>query len=163
MAYATFDDVISRYRPIQTMIGTGTNDVTTVDVTSIYVAGAEGIVNAYLGAKYAVPLQTEPIITKITADIAIHDMLADRASRVPEIAGVRYTNATSLLGMLRDGEMVLTSSQTLITSGDQEAYSSTSSYHPTFSPVLDPLDQQVDDAWVDADKTERNLSTNSWC
>ena len=47
------------------------------------------------------------------------------------------------------------SSADLITSGDQEAFSSTQDYHPVFSPVLDPIDQRVDKDHVDAAKDIR--------
>ena len=49
MAYATIDDVFSRYAPINTMVGTGANDVTSVEVSSIFIADAESFMNAYLG------------------------------------------------------------------------------------------------------------------
>ncbi len=154
-AYASIDDVIKRYNPLLTMIGSADNDVSSADVSSIYIADASGIVNAYLGAKYVTPLAVEPLITALTSDIAIYKMLEDRTSRVPEIAEKRYTNATSILGMLRDGKMVLGNSQTVVTSGDWEAFSSTASYHPVFSSVLDPIDQRADHNQVDADRAER--------
>lgn len=153
--YASFADVIKRYNPLTTMIGSGDTEVTTADISSIYIADAMGIVNAYLGAKYTVPLAVEPLITALTADLAIYKVLEDRASRVPDIAEKRYTNATSILGMLRDGKMVLSSSQTIIASGDWEAFSSTASYHPVFSSVLDPVDQKADRNQITADRDER--------
>lgn len=134
MSYATFSDVLGRYNPLVTMIGTTAPDVTTADIASLYIADAEGLIDAYLGAKYVTPLATEPLITRLAADLAIYKLLEDRASRVPEIAEKRYTDACSILGMLRDGKMVLTSaSQSIITSGDWEAFSATSDFHPVFS------------------------------
>lgn len=157
-AYATFDDVIKRYNPLTTMIGSGETEVSTVDISSIYVADAEGLVNAYLGAKYSTPLNMpEPLITRLAADIAIYKVLEDRASRVPEIAANRYTDACSILGMLRDGKMVLTNSQTDITSGgDWEAFGTTAEYHPVFSPVLRDVDQRADRDQITADRDERS-------
>jgi phage gp36-like protein len=154
-AYATYDDVIKRYNPLTTMVGTGATDVTCADIASIYIADAMSIVDAYLGARYVTPLAVEPILTSLAADIAIYKVLEDRASRVPDIAEKRYTNATSILGMLRDGKMVLSAAQSVITTGDEEAFSSTASYHPVFSPVLDPVDQKADHHQIDDDRTER--------
>jgi phage gp36-like protein len=54
--YATIDDVFGRYKPINTMVGIGSYDVTSVQVSSIFVADAESFVDAYLGARYEVPL-----------------------------------------------------------------------------------------------------------
>jgi phage gp36-like protein len=155
MPYAAFDDVIKRYNPITTMIGSGSTDVATVDVSSIYIADAEGIINAYLGAKYAVPLQIEPMVTMLASDISIYKMLEDRASRVPEIAEKRYTRALDLLAMLRDGKMTLSSSQTQISSGDWEAFATTMDYHPVFSPVLNEIDQRADLDQIQAERSER--------
>ena len=159
MPYATAADVLSRYNPLYTMIGTAAPDVTTVDIASIYIADAEGFMNAYIRGRYQAPLQAEPLITQLASDLAVYKILEDRASRVPEIAEKRYTNATSILGMLRDGKMILSSSQTIISSGDWEAFSSTASYHPVFSPVLDPIDQKVDKSYVTA---ERDLRINDY-
>lgn len=154
-AYATYDDVIKRYNPLVTMIGTVAPDVTSIDIASIYIADAEGLINAYLGAKYSVPLSVEPLITRLASDLAIYKVLEDRTSRVPEIAANRYTDACSILGMLRDGKMVLSSSQTIVESGDWEAFSSTASFHPVFSPVLRDVDQRADHNQIDEDRNER--------
>jgi len=51
--------------------------------------------------------------------------------------------------------MVLGNSQSIITSGDFEAFSSTSSYHPVFSPVLRDVDQRADHNQIDADREQR--------
>lgn len=124
MPYATCDDVLRRYSPMKTMIGVGTLDVSTVDIASVYIADGESIVNGYLAKRYIIPLTVEPLVTDLTADIAIYRVLSDKAARVPDFMEKRYTNATSILAMLRDGEMVLTvSSQTVNSGGDQEAWS----------------------------------------
>lgn len=124
MAYATCDDVLRRYSPLKTMIGVGTLDVSTIDIASIYIADGESIVNGYLAKKYIVPLTVEPLVTDLTSDIAIFRILSDKAPRVPDFMATRYTNATSMLAMLRDGEMVLTaSSQSVNSGGDEEAWS----------------------------------------
>lgn len=135
MAYATTDDVFKRYPPISTMVGTQAFEVTTVDVASIYIQDAESYINAYLAPRYMIPLGTEPLITQLAADIALYRLIEDRAPRVPDIAVKRWTNAASLLEMLRDGKMWLLSSSTQVTSGgDQDAWSSSQDTPPIFMP-----------------------------
>lgn len=124
MPYATFNDVVKRYNPISQLIGVGSYSVSTQDITSIYIADAESIINAYLASRYAIPLNPEPLITDLASDIAIYRVLSDRAPRVPDFMQKRYDQAIALLTSLNSGNIQLTaSSQTLITSGDQEAWS----------------------------------------
>lgn len=122
--YSTFDDVTKRYNPILQLIGTGSLQVTTDDVSSVYIRDAMSIVDGYLAPRYIVPLNPEPLLTDLTSDIAIYRMLEERLLRVPDAFITRYTNAMSILGMLRDGYMQLTGSSVQITSGgDQDAWS----------------------------------------
>lgn len=115
--YATCDDVIRRYKPIVSMIGTNTFDVTTVDIASVYIADGESIINAYLSRRYIVPLTPEPILTDLCSDIAIYRLLSDKAPRIPDYMEKRYLNCMSMLSMLRDGGMDLTISSQQVDSG----------------------------------------------
>lgn len=160
MAYATINDVFARF-PIDSLVGSGGNNVTSIEISSVYISDAEGVVNAFLAKKYVIPVTAEPIVTHITADLAIFNMLAERTGRVPQVMQARYDRAMKYLEALRDGEMILNpSSQTANNSGDEFAWSTTMDYHPTFSPVLDELDQAVDSDWVTADKDERSADTD---
>lgn len=164
MSYATYPDVFVRFPPIKTMVGTGTNDVATLDVSSVYCAAAEGIVNSYLANRYAIPLTTDPLITKITADLAIYDLGIDKMPRIPEYLQARYDRAIKLLEQLRAGELNLNpASQTLVTTGDNEAWSSAGSYHNIFSPVLKDIDQHEDADQVLADINARGSDVNCLC
>lgn len=155
MAYATISDIFARF-PISTLVGTGESEVSSIEVSSTYIADAEAVVDGYLGAKYSTPLVSTPLVRHITSDLAIFNMLAERSGRVPQAAQTRFDRAEKYLELLRDGKMVLNSaSQTLITSGDQFAWSNTGSYHQTFSPVLDELDQRVDKTWIEDAKDVR--------
>jgi hypothetical protein len=157
MPYAGFDDVFKRFPAIKTMVGTGVSDVETLDVASVYVAGAEGVVDAYLASRYVVPLATSPLITKITCDIAIYDLGVDRMPRIPEWMQKRYDMSIQLLEKLRDGDMLLNpQSYTTVTTGDNEAWSSTASYHPVFSPVLKDIEQSEDRDFVDYERDARS-------
>lgn len=138
MAYATSDDVIRRYKPILTMLGTGTLDITTVDIASVYVQDGESIINAFLSRRYVIPLTTEPLLTDLASDIAIYRILSDKAPRIPDFMEKRYTNAMSLLTMIRDGQMDLNLSSQSVNSGggDQYAWSNVLDGNgPVFAPA----------------------------
>jgi phage gp36-like protein len=158
MAYATIDDVFSRYKPIRTMVGVSSFEVASLDVSSIFIFDAEAMVDAYVGVKYATPISpVGGLITKITSDLAIFAMLADKHTNVPDIMTERYDRSIELLKMIRDGEMTLGSSVSVATGGDDEAFSTTEDYHPVFSPVLDELDQKVD---IDRVNDEKDIRAN---
>lgn len=156
MAYATISDVFNRYKPIGSMVGTGTLDITSDDVASVFIADAESFMNAFLAARYITPVTTEPMITMIASDFAIANMMFEKLPQIPDFIQGRYDRALSYLEQLRDGNMLLTSSNVLVTSGDSEAWSSTGSYHPVFSPVLDELDQAADRDYIDAERDGRS-------
>lgn len=125
MTYATADDVFRRYPPIESVVGSGDMLVNTSDISSVYIADAEGYVNAFLRGRYQTPLVAEPIITQVTVDIAIYRLVEDHAPRIPDMAEKRMVAANSLLYMLQSGVMQLDpASQTLVSSGgDQEVWS----------------------------------------
>ena len=156
MSYASIDDIFKRYKPIATLVGSEGGQVASLDVMSIFVSDAESFVDAHLSRRYVVPLNPVPsMVTQIASDLAIFNMLVEKLPEVPDFFQPRYDRSMETLRMLRDGKMDLTS-QTIVTTGDQEAWSSTQTYHPVFSPVLDPLDQAVDKDQVDSDKDDRS-------
>jgi len=155
MPYATIADVFARYRPIKTVVGSSDTNITSVDVSSIYIRDQESIVDAYLSRRYTTPLDPiPPVITHIASDLTIFHMLVEKLPEVPDFMQSRYDRSIKLLEMFRDGEMDVQSA-TLVSTGDQEAWSSTQNYHPVFNPVLDPVDQKVDKDQVDAAKDDR--------
>lgn len=152
MAYATIDDVFSRYPPIATMVGTGENDVTSVEISSVYIADAESIINMYLARLYVVPVYPEAAITMIACDLAISNMLFEKLGKLPQFIQPRYDRANSMLEKLSSGSLILTSNSTSdVTSGDNYAWSTTENYHPIFSPVLGELNQTADQTYIDAE------------
>lgn len=168
MAYATINDVFTRYKPIASMVGTGSVDVTSQDVSSIFIQDAESFINAHLAARYDVPVTTEPVITQITADLAIFHMMAEKMTRVPDFMQERYNRSISILDKLTDGKMLLVASGTTrVTTGDSEAWSPTGDFHPVFHPVLDPLDQAADRDYINEGRDERSgdgpLGSDSDC
>lgn len=158
--YATIDDVFGRF-PIDTLVGSGGNAVTSVEVSSVFISDAQAIVDAHLSLRYVTPVVAEPIITHITADLAIFSMLAERTGRVPQVMQSRYDRSMSYLIALRDGKMNLNpNSQTFNSSGEQFAWSTTQDYHPVFSPVLGELDQAADIDWINQDNTDRDADSD---
>jgi phage gp36-like protein len=155
MSYATIDNVINRYKPIQTMIGVGSYQVTSAEVASSFIADAESFIDAYLAARYVVPVPATPLVTQLASDLAVFNMAVEKLPEVPDFMQARYDRCLKTLEMLRDGKMFL-SSATVTTSGDQEAWSTTQDYHPVFSPVLDPIDQAADIDRVEADQDARS-------
>lgn len=154
--YATIDDVFSRYPPISTMVGTGANDVTSAEVSSIYIADAQSFMDTHLAKRYNVPVAAEPFITQIATDLAISNMLFEKLGELPNFIQPRYDRCMSYLEKLAAGDLILTSnSTTLVSTGDSFAWSSTGSYHSIFSPVLGELDQAVDQDYIDAEKNAR--------
>ena len=156
MAYATIDDIFSRYKPIRTMVGASSFEVASLDVSSIFIFDAESLVDAYVGIKYEVPISpVSGLVTQITSDLALFAMLAEKHINVPDSMQARYDRSISLLEMIRDSKMTLGSSVSVNAGGDEEAFSPTQDFHSVFSPVLDELDQAVDIDWVDSARDER--------
>lgn len=158
MPYATLDDVIIQYKPIQTMIGASSSDVSSVEVASVYIARAESYVDAWLARRYVTPLNvTPPLITQITADLSIFNMLAEKLAVIPEFMDKRKARCDDMLKMLAEGVLILPSSVSVVASqGDNFAWSPNMDYHPIFSPVINELDQTPDMDRVNADLDERS-------
>jgi phage gp36-like protein len=138
------------------MVGTGTNDVTSLEVSSIFIYDAESFVNAHLAKRYQTPVASEPIVTMITADLAIANMMFEKLGEIPNFIQPRYDRAMMMLEKLANGDLLLTSNSTsIVTTGDNFAWSTNINYHSIFSPVLDELDQAADKDQITADKDER--------
>ena len=68
-----------------------------------------------------------------------------------------FARIEDAVAAVRDGKMILSQDQVpLETGGNEFAWSSTGSFHPTFSPVLGELDQRVDSDFVDAERDGRS-------
>ena len=165
MSYATIDDVFKRYKPIRTLVGSEDTQVTSIEVSSIFISDAESLIDAILAKRYTVPLAVYPAyITQMAADIAIFNILTDHLPGKPDFFQPRYDRAMNMLMMINSGDLVVASA-TIVTSGDQEAWSTTQDYHPAFSPVIEPEDQTVDKDRVDADLDQRtdDIGANDNC
>jgi len=157
-AYTDIDTVFAKFPAIETAVGTGEFEIASLDVTSVFINQASGLVDAYLSTRYEVPFNVasiHPMVTRITTDIAICDMVRDRLPQTPEWIVSRCEDAMRMLEALRDGKMNLPGLTLANTTGDQEVWSTVDGYHPVFSPVLDPLEQAVDVDRVDYDEDQR--------
>lgn len=157
MAYADITDIFVRYNPIKGMVGTNSNDIASADITSRFIPDASGVVDAYIGARYVTPLSdpVPQIITQVTADLSIFNLCAEKLPRQPDFMQARYDRALSTLTALRDGKMVLGSSVTAVTTGDNEAWSPDMGFHPTFSPTLRDVNQKADSDQQQAEIDDR--------
>ena len=157
MPYATISDVFARYKPLSTMVGNNSYDVSSKQVSSAFIADAEGFVDAYISARYVTPLTAPvpPLIRQITADIAIFNMVVEKMPNVPDFMQPRYDRNMEILKMLRDGDMLLPTSSTMVSTGDQEVWSNNQDFHSIFSPVLTELDQAADDDQVRKERDDR--------
>lgn len=155
MSYATLHDVVKGYKPVENIIGNLPQQISSSEVCSLFILRQESIIDAYLARRYAVPLNPVPaLINQVASDLSLFAMLAEKNPEVPDFLQPRYDRSIKILEMLRDGEMDLTS-QTLVSTGDSEAWSSTQDFHPIFDPSLDAIDQRVDKDQVDDAKADR--------
>lgn len=136
--YATVDQVLAAYNPLKTMLGTSTTDITTLDINSFFIPNAQAYIDAFVAKRYVVPLAADAMITMLTCDIAAYKICQDRAPRIPDFLKDRWLSANSILGMIRDGEMIITGSNEVVSSGgDQYAWSSVldNPLGPAFRPI----------------------------
>lgn len=148
MAYSSCDQVLRSYVPLTTMIGTNTTDVSTNDIASLWIAGAEALINAFIASKWVVPVtMPEPLITRLCNDITVYDILKDKQPRIPDFLQSRYDRALDILKMIRDGDMVLTGSNVVVSSGgDNFAWSNVLSHPPVFVNV-EAYSHDVNSCW----------------
>ncbi len=160
MAYADLSDVLVRYRPVSSMIGSGAYDTTSSEVASIYIAQTEAYIDARLGQRFVVPFDApvNPIITQIAADLAIFFLLAEKMPSVPDFMDRRRQRADDLLEQLANGSLIIASATLVASGGDSFAWSSNMGRTPVFSSVLKPLDQRVDPNRVEDDLRARGYS-----
>jgi phage gp36-like protein len=162
MPYANTDDILVRYRPIRSMIGSGPYDVTSTEIASVYINQVEAYINAYLGQRYVVPFTEpiNPIITQVTADLSIFFILAEKLPSVPDFMDQRRQRADELLKQLANGELAIAGASQVTSAGDSFAWSPNMGHVPVFSPVLSELDQRVDRERVIEEQVLRG--TNPW-
>jgi len=163
MAYADPADVVNRFKPLKSMLGVETLDVSSSELSSIYINDACSLIDGYLGSKYVTPIVPTPqLLTQISCDLSIFNILVEKAPGMPDWMQARYDRAIKLLELIRDGSIVL--SATIVGSlGDNFAWSTTQDYHSIFSPVIDELSQSPDQDRVDVELNERADDAGNDC
>ena len=155
MAYSTVDQVLTAFPPALSAVGAGSFDVTTAQVSSYYIYAADGLIDGYISNRYETPVTPVPaLLTKLSCDLVVYDMFRDKNLRVPDFMQDRYDQTIDTLKMIADGKIQLAGA-TEVETGDNYAFSTNRGYHPTFSPVLDELEQSVDRDLVEAERDER--------
>jgi phage gp36-like protein len=152
--YGSFDGVLTRWKPVRTMIGSGDMQVATLDVTSVFLTDASALIDAYLGVRYSTPVPETALITMISCDLALFNMVVEKLPEVPDFMQGRYDRAIKTLEKLACGELAIASA-TVLGSADNFAWSSTQGYHPVFSPVAGEVYETPDKDRVEADQDER--------
>jgi phage gp36-like protein len=158
MGYTALSIVLARFPALETAVGTGEHEVTSIEVSSVFVYQADGLIDGYLSQQYLVPFDANsihPLIERISTDIVICDLVRDRLPQTPEYIINRCDAAMALLEKLREGDMTLPGVTLANTTGDNEVWSNVEGYHAIFSPVLDPLDQASDRDRVESDVDDR--------
>lgn len=103
MAYATQQDLYNRYGQseidqLADLDGDGVPDTGVVDAA---LGDASDTIDAYLGARYTLPLTTiPPVVNRLCCDLARYRLYADAA---PELVQVRHDAAIKLLAAIASG------------------------------------------------------------
>ena len=108
MAYATPQELVSRYGKALQVLVPGQQEGT-VDEAALAqpLADASEEIDAYLAARYPLPLEEIPgVLVRISADIAIYRLSSD-ADSLTEERRTRYEDAVRLLKSISRGEASL--------------------------------------------------------
>ena len=108
MAYATPQELVSRYGKALQILVPGQQEGT-VDEAALAqpLADASEEIDAYLAARYPLPLEEIPgVLVRISADIAIYRLSSD-ADSLTEERRTRYEEAVRLLKSISRGEASL--------------------------------------------------------
>ena len=85
--------------------GTGTVDKAIVDA---FIANASGVIDSYIGIRYALPLQrTHYILTRICLDITAYELYKRRGDASEGIRRTAYEDALLILEKIHAGTLLL--------------------------------------------------------
>lgn len=108
MSYCTKDDIIKLLPEAQLIRLTDDEGAGAVNDTRVQEAidSAAEEMDAYLGAKYELPLtSTPPILGKMNVDMAIFNLYSRVKETIPEMRQKRYDRAIKMLEDIRDGKL----------------------------------------------------------
>ncbi len=105
MGYITLDDLVKAISPERLTALTDDENLGTINesVVNHAIAVASAEIDAYVGSRYRVPLETaHPIIRKLCVDLALY-ALHQRLDRVTDGVRAAYDNAVRLLRDIAKG------------------------------------------------------------
>lgn len=151
MGYCNIEQIVAAFPPVLTAIGVQSFDVATTQVNCYHIPAAASVIDSYIAKRYTTPVTPAPFfLTKINVDLVLYELFRERAFKIPDFFQTRYDQAMQMLKDIADGDAQIPGA-TETTTGDNFAYSTALGYHPVFSPVLDPLDQSVDQDFVQSE------------
>jgi len=123
-SYADWGDVAGRYPTIEARGGS-------TEIEESFIQGAEAEINAYLATAYSLPFPAPipPLIRDLTIDLTYCKMAVGKMEDREKICN----RVTSLLEKLRDGDITLTTSGSVIEQVNLSGlYCSDAEYSPIF-------------------------------
>jgi phage gp36-like protein len=150
MPYAEADDLRKQWPPVMTT-------ALTPDEIARLIDDADGLIDAHLARRYAVPLASIPstprVIRTISATLALIDVI-DKNPATPEWVVRKIERAWKTLEALANGDIVIPGvTEASATGGIQ---SSTADYEPTFG-AQPSIHEHVDYDRQDAERDARGL------
>jgi phage gp36-like protein len=109
MAYSSLTQIQQRVNET-TLIRLTTDSGDAVDLVTVEgaIADADAEIDGYVGRRHAVPLDpVPPMLTKISADIAVYNLYLLRPGSVPEEIRERYKDAIRFLKDVSNGVVSL--------------------------------------------------------
>lgn len=122
MTYATLSDMIAQFGEPEIVQRTDRSDAGVVDTVVLdrALVDASAEIDSYIGARYALPLASTPVLlVRLAADIARYRLYDDG---VPETVRQRFEDCVSLLKRLASGDVVLVGAETAAVAGVETAY-----------------------------------------
>lgn len=166
--YGTVGGVSSLFPPISSVTAI------TSAVISKYMDQVEAEINARITKRYDIPLinslvaggASVPLLTAITERETVYRIAVSRglvqfpaAQQGTNPLAVQHKDDQSLIDKIVEGNIELvdnTGNEIAVDKTHIVHFSNTMNYQPTFSPVLDPIDNIVDETHIDDSLANRN-------
>lgn len=110
MPYSTIEDIKKMLPEAELLRLTDDEDAGAINTARVdeAIAQADAEIDAYVGARYSVPLAGAPeFIRKASVDLAIYNLHSRTALALPEVRRERYTNTVRLLEGISSGKVTL--------------------------------------------------------